>query len=149
MREFDIASPGRMENFGARLADCCPAGSKLYLQGDLGTGKTTLVRGFLRQLGYQGIVKSPTYTLVEPYQLNDLQVYHFDFYRIDAPQELLAIGIHDYFDDRATCLVEWPERGGKLLQAPCVYINISHEGAARRLSLQPGPAIDADIIARL
>ena len=96
------------------------------LQGDLGTGKTTLVRGLLRALGVSGAVKSPTYTLVEHYMVSSLYFYHFDFYRFTNPNEWDYAGMSDYFRDDAVCLVEWPERVGHRLPAPDLALSLSY-----------------------
>lgn len=134
--QIDVSDVASMEAVGAQLARCCPPGSKLFLQGELGVGKTTLVRGFLRQMGYQGIVKSPTYTLVEPYALaDDTEVFHFDLYRIDDPKDLINIGIRDYFSTAAICLVEWPERGTHLLGQCDLSVTMQYHGQHRRMQL--------------
>jgi tRNA threonylcarbamoyladenosine biosynthesis protein TsaE len=96
------------------------------LQGDLGTGKTTLVRGLLRALGVSGAVKSPTYTLVEHYMVSSLYFYHFDFYRFANPDEWDYAGMSDYFRDDAVCIVEWPERVGDRLPAPDLALSLSY-----------------------
>jgi tRNA threonylcarbamoyladenosine biosynthesis protein TsaE len=96
------------------------------LQGDLGTGKTTLVRGLLRALGVSGAVKSPTYTLVEHYMVSSLYFYHFDFYRFTNPNEWDYAGMSDYFRDDAVCLVEWPERVGDRLPVPDLALSLSY-----------------------
>lgn len=94
---------------GARLAKVVPAGTLIFLHGQLGAGKTTFVRGFLRGLGYAGKVKSPTYTMVEPYQINETEIYHFDFYRIGSAESLAYLGLSEYIHNHSICLMEWPE----------------------------------------
>ena len=146
MHQLDIIDAPAMEALGQKLAGLCPPGCKLFLQGELGAGKTTLVRGFLNGLGYQGIVKSPTYTLVEPYQLNDLEIFHFDLYRLNDPEELESIGIRDYFSGTGTCLVEWPEKGAALLGTADVFIQIQYQDDHRKVSLEANTPSGKEII---
>jgi tRNA threonylcarbamoyladenosine biosynthesis protein TsaE len=127
------------EAFGARLAQRFAAdwadGWLVYLRGDLGTGKTTLVRGILRGLGHQGPVKSPTYTLVEPYEPQGRAVFHLDLYRLGDPEELEYLGLRDLLGAASLILVEWPERAGAALPPPDLEIGIRHAGEARDLEL--------------
>ena len=108
----------------------------LHLSGELGSGKTTLVRGLLRALGVQGPVKSPTFAWVEPYSLSRLDLYHFDFYRFDKKTEWLSSGLREYFRPDAVCIVEWPERAGSLLSPPDLAIQLRYEGDARQAAVE-------------
>jgi tRNA threonylcarbamoyladenosine biosynthesis protein TsaE len=120
---------------GGRLAQVIEPGLYVALSGDLGSGKTTLSRGILRGLGYQGKVKSPTYTLVELYNLSQLDLFHFDFYRFNDPREWLDAGFRDHFDPRTVCLVEWPERARDLLPIADLRVSLSVEGEGRRVRI--------------
>jgi tRNA threonylcarbamoyladenosine biosynthesis protein TsaE len=120
---------------GEALAGGVVAGRVLHLRGELGSGKTTVVRGILRALGYAGRVKSPTYTLVEPYALSSIHLYHFDFYRFKDRSEWTASGFREYFDSQSACLVEWPERAGELLAPPDLELVLAFEGESRRAAL--------------
>ncbi|MGH8477084.1 MAG: tRNA (adenosine(37)-N6)-threonylcarbamoyltransferase complex ATPase subunit type 1 TsaE [Methylococcales bacterium] len=122
---------------GAKLFRSMKQELKIYLHGELGTGKTTLVRGFLTAAGFSGPVKSPTFTLVEEYSLAHWRVVHFDLYRLADPEELEWIGIRDYFEAPSVCFIEWPERGGVLLPKPDLNIFLSQDGLARLARLDP------------
>ena len=138
-----------MQQFGARLAEALHAGLVLYLYGQLGAGKTTLVRGLLHGLGYRDKVKSPTYTLVEPYETDAFTIYHFDLYRINDPDELISIGIEEYFTKDAVCLVEWPDKGR--LPAPDLtcYIEMTGSATTRQITIQAMTSSGDEALARL
>src|SRR5712691_1417399 len=123
-------------HFGAALAAGVAPGRVLHLRGELGTGKTTLVRGLLGALGHAGRVKSPTYTLVEVYTLSSLNFYHFDFYRFKDRSEWLSSGFREYFNPESLCVVEWPERAGDLLSPPDLKLQLEFAGEARRARLE-------------
>jgi len=117
----------------ARLAPLLRPGLRVYLSGELGSGKTTLVRGMLRALGFAGRVKSPSYSLVEPYIISSLYFYHFDFYRFHSEAEWTDAGFEELLDSQAICLVEWPEKAGALLPLPDVAIAFIPATAGRRV----------------
>jgi tRNA threonylcarbamoyladenosine biosynthesis protein TsaE len=114
------------EHFGARLGPLLAGGMVVTLRGELGSGKTTLVRGVLRARGVEGPIKSPTYTLVEHYPVSSLYFYHFDFYRLVSFNEWDDTGIAEYFRGDSVCLVEWPERVAGLLATPDLALSLSH-----------------------
>ncbi len=111
-------------------------GGRLFLSGDLGAGKTTLTRGLLRAYGFNGAVKSPTYTLVEPYEEADFNIYHFDLYRLSDPEEVEFLGVFDYFDEKNLCVIEWAEKGNGYLPCPDMKLDILVEGRSRRIYWQ-------------
>jgi tRNA threonylcarbamoyladenosine biosynthesis protein TsaE len=144
-----VANESAMLNLGADIARVTDATTVIFLYGNLGAGKTTFVRGFLRGKAYEGKVKSPTYTLVEPYTVQDQTVYHFDFYRLQHVEELEFMGVQDYFVPGVICLVEWPERGVGLLPHPDLSCHIDFEAQGRQIRIEAGSPRGQAMIAQL
>lgn len=134
---------------GHSLAAVLARGGTLYLEGDLGAGKTTLARGLIQALGHSGPVKSPTYTIVEPYELSCGPVFHFDLYRLADPEELELMGIRDYFAPGAICIVEWPEKGGDLIPAPDLRLQLEKTGASRQAHLHAQTALGQQMLQKI
>lgn len=135
-----LADADATQALGVELARGMAPGI-VYLNGDLGAGKTTLARGFMRGLGYDGKVRSPTYTLVEPYALEPYRVYHLDLYRLSDAEELELLGLRDMLAEDALLLIEWPERGRGYLPAADLTVDLEYAGAARAASLHAGTAV--------
>ena len=137
MTTFLPMDEGAQARLGACIARHCAPGTVLHLEGDLGAGKTTLTRGFIQGLGHDGRVKSPTYTLIEPYEVAGLRLLHLDLYRLSDPEELEYLGLRDHLDGESILLIEWPERGGGLLPPADLRVVIDHLDEGRRVTLMP------------
>jgi tRNA threonylcarbamoyladenosine biosynthesis protein TsaE len=136
--QFELRGEAAQEAFGRRLAEACDGPMLIFLEGDLGAGKTTLTRGFLHGLGHSGAVKSPTYTLIEPYEVDGRHVYHLDLYRVGDPGELEYLGLREMLAEDAVILVEWAERGEGWLPPADLRIRIAHRGDGRSIRLDAG-----------
>lgn len=150
--ELILAEPGATQDLGALLAHsvtaCGILALTIYLEGDLGAGKTTLARGFLRALGHAGRVPSPTYTLIEPYELSGCRLYHVDLYRIRDPAELDDLGLRDLLAGAAVVLVEWPDHGAGHLPAPDLVIRLRTAGHGRAVSCEAMSPAGRAVLAR-
>ncbi len=147
--QLTIRGETAMEALGGALAKACRGGVRIYLQGELGAGKTTLVRGFMRALGHEGAVKSPTYTVVEPYEIDGRAIYHLDLYRLAEPEELEWIGLRDLLAETALVLVEWPQQGQGVLPPADILVQIHYQGEGRQLALAAQTARGRVILAEL
>lgn len=136
MLKLKVSGEQAQEALGAALATATPPSCVIYLVGDLGAGKTTFARGFIRSLGHKGAVKSPTYALMEPYELPSRKCYHFDLYRLADAGELEYLGIRDLLQTEAILLVEWPEKGEGELPLPDLVVAINHDGECRQLQIK-------------
>ena len=130
---FELPDEAATQSVGEKLAPALQPGMVVFLEGDLGVGKTSLSRALIRALGHAGAVKSPTYSLVEVYVISSLYLYHFDFYRFESPEEFLDAGFDEYFNDTALCLVEWPERAQGCLPPADLRLRLYHAGVGRVL----------------
>lgn len=142
-------SEQEQELIGVALSRVAPASCLIYLTGDLGAGKTTLARGFLRGLGHTGSVKSPTYTLIEPYEIGNRRCYHLDLYRLADPDEIEFLGLRDMLQDDAIMLVEWPEQGQGALPDPDLLIRIRYLEGGRELVIDAETDSGAQLLEKL
>ena len=138
-----------MTALGGELAKVLTPGLVIFLNGDLGAGKTTMARALLHALGYQGKVKSPTYTLVEIYVVSNLYLYHFDFYRFNDPQEWDEAGFREYFNEASVCLVEWPEKAGNLLPPADIEIALRVMDSGRQAEITAGTRKGRECLSRM
>ena len=146
---FHLVDENATVAMGNKLAAIIEQGAVIYLHGDLGAGKTTFTRGIVQGFGHTGKVKSPTYTLVEPYELVRGNVYHFDLYRLGDPEELEFMGIRDYFSATATCIVEWPEKGGEFIPVPDLNATLSYVGDERKIVINGASERGVAIVEKL
>jgi tRNA threonylcarbamoyladenosine biosynthesis protein TsaE len=148
MKQINFRNETELLAYAARLSTLIEPPCVIFLSGILGAGKTTFVRGFLQGLGFKGAVKSPTFTLVEDYLLQDKLIYHFDVYRIRDPEELEWMGIRDYFE-RAILLVEWPERAEGYLPQPDLHWRLEMASSGRNLILEAASHIGQRVLANM
>ncbi len=148
---FNIYIPNEeaMLECGARLSKYIVAPTIVFLRGGLGAGKTTFTRGFLRGLGYVGHVKSPTYTIVESYELDNITVFHFDFYRVKDPLELEYLGIEDYFSKNSICIIEWPDAVLQMLPNPDLIYDFKTEDSGRHISIEAPTITGKNVLGHL
>lgn len=133
--ELVLSDTAQTECLGRLLAHLQLAPAVIYLSGELGAGKTTFSRGFIQACGHPGAVKSPTYTLIEPYDLPSGKIYHLDLYRLNDPAELDFLGLEDVLAEGGVCLIEWPERASPYLPPADLTISLHHADGARRARL--------------
>ena len=144
-----VRDENEMRGFGASLIAACEHGGVITLSGELGTGKTTLVRGALEAEAVVGGVRSPTYTLIEYYPLSRFAVAHFDLYRLADPEELEYLGFRDYLNQQTLCLIEWPERARGYLHAIDLEIKLEYVAQGRRVELAAGTAWGQQLVSRV
>lgn len=132
---YELANEAASELFATQLAHCLTAPLIITFSGDIGAGKTTIIRAMLKSMGVQSAIKSPTFSLVESYLCQEAQVHHFDLYRIHQEDELEYLGFRDYFTDQSICCIEWPEHAGKALPKVDIRFKLSSKGAGREMQV--------------
>lgn len=133
--ELELSNEEASERFGSQLATWLAAPLVLTFSGDLGAGKTTIIRAMLKKLGVEAAIKSPTFSLVESYSCQQMQIHHFDLYRIDQAEELDYLGFRDYFTNQSICCIEWPEHAGNQLSEVDLCIKLMNKGAGRHVQI--------------
>lgn len=145
---FNVPNERACDEVARRLATCLISPLVLTFSGELGTGKTTFIRAMLRALGVQAAIKSPTFSLVESYSYQKMQIHHFDLYRIHDATELEYIGFRDYFSDDSICCIEWPERAGSSLMFVDIHFSLAIHGSGRLMTLRALSATGEMIVSR-
>jgi len=140
----EVAAAAVAARFAAQVTPPCV----IWLEGDLGAGKTLFARAFIHALGYAGYVKSPSYGLLETYRVGGVQVLHLDLYRIEDPEELEFLALRDLFDDSSVLLVEWPDRGGALLPAADLVLQFFEQDDTRKIRCEAVTAAGAELAAQ-
>ena len=135
--------------YGQRLAKAINSKGLLILSGNLGSGKTTLCRGLIQSYGHSGAVKSPTYTLVEPYEIGDKRIYHFDLYRMEDPEELEFIGLWDYLTQEALIIIEWPEKAFGVLPPADLAIQLEQQEKGRKITCSSNTSLGEAVLEKL
>ncbi len=143
------ADAAATEQLAQALAQCAGFPLQIHLLGELGAGKSTFARGFLHGLGYRQYVKSPTYTLVEPYPVGDRLVYHMDLYRLSDPEELEYLGYRDFTQNNAICLIEWPEKGQGFLAPADIRVELGFQQQGRRVGMTPVSVRGGQVLSNL
>lgn len=149
IKNIDLINEQASELFATQLARCLSAPLVVSLSGDIGTGKTTIIRAMLKSLGVQSAIKSPTFSLVESYLCNNLYIHHFDLYRIHHEDELEYLGFRDYFSNQSICCIEWAEQAGKALPLVDIRFNLSIKGAGREMQIVASSVAGKRILACL
>ncbi len=148
-KNFQIANEQQMQQLGASLCQVISAPCRINLKGNLGAGKTTFTRGFVRATGYEGMVKSPTYTLIEPYALSNFHLYHIDLYRLSDPEELEFLGIREMLEEDSVLIAEWPELGKGVLPAPDLELHIEYRGEGRAVGMSSVSNKGREVLTRI